>query len=69
MGRKGENSIRRTRPMVKDDAIPSSAGCLFIVGKAAPGDLDPPRCGERRKTGSPYCLEHHALCYRKPEEA
>ena len=30
------------------------------------GHNDSWKCGERCKPGSPYCAEHHAVCYIKP---
>ena len=33
-------------------------GCQFILDSPGKG-----ACGAQTKTGSPYCIEHHAICY------
>lgn len=39
--------------------------CQFLEGE--PHDRN--FCGQPTKPGSPYCPEHHRICYRKPTES
>jgi hypothetical protein len=36
-------------------------GCQFIAGE--PTRDEGCKCGAPRKDGSPYCPDHHAICY------
>lgn len=42
--------------------VPDRKRCKYPIGE--PEDADFHFCGRRQKFGSPYCANHHAICYR-----
>ena len=53
------------QPPVSDiahaDILPSAGTCQFIADKPTP--TDDCKCGRQAKSGSSYCLHHHAICW------
>lgn len=49
--------------MIDFSALPVSGRCKYPLGQSAPFMF----CGDKTKPGSPYCCEHHELCYYPSE--